>query len=134
MSAAVIENVIHREQSPADIVSIKLDEAHICGDVECRTISNSDDVCPGCCGKTCTLANIVENPINSLAHEIADDESKIVIWSFSTFEMIDGVRWYNIDCEMGEDERGIIDRSMKYLTAVGSLILHPNDSALVRWE
>jgi len=94
MSAAVIENAIHREQSPADIVSIKLDEAHICGDVECRTISNSDDVCPGCCGKTFTLANIVENPINSLAHEIADGESKIIIWSFSTFEMIDGVCWY----------------------------------------
>ena len=52
MSPETIENAVSKERTPESIVQLKLNDAHICGNLECSTISNCDDICPGCTCKT----------------------------------------------------------------------------------
>jgi hypothetical protein len=134
MSPEVIENTLVKHETIANIVKLRLDDAHICGGVNCRTISNCDGVCPGCLAPTSTLVHIVENPINVLAHEIALDHAKTDIWSHTNSVSVDGVMWHDTTSIAGRQERADVKRAVRYLDGVGALIRYRENCALVRWE
>jgi hypothetical protein len=138
MTPHIIENAISRDREPGDIVKMTLSEAHICGNIDCRTVSNCGDACPGCTSQVASLASLVENPLNSLAHEIAEESAKSDIESFCAWRHTDDgllpTRWYNVATEMGDGERECVDRAVKYLEARGILRRNLQTAALVRWE
>src|ERR1700692_2640461 len=138
MSPEVIEKAVSRERTPESIVRLHLNDAHICGNVDCNTISNCDDVCPGCTSQTTTVATLIDHPINALAHRIAEDSAKCDLESFcSWLQTDDGLlttRWYNTSLKVHEAERELIDRAVQYLQAIGVLIRHAQNPLLVRWE
>lgn len=137
MSPEVIENAISRERTPESIVRLHLNDAHICGNVDCNTISNCSDECPNCTSKIEPLNTIIHHPINALAHKIAENSAKCDLESFcSWLQTDDGLlptRWYNTSLKVHEAEREMIDRAVQYLQAIGVLIRHAQNPSLVRW-
>ena len=138
MTAEVIENTISKERTPERIIQLKLNDAHICGNVECNTISNCIDVCPGCTSQTATVAALIDNPLNSLAHEIAEESSRADIESFTSWlqenDKPGRLRWYNLATELDAAQRYWVDRAAEYLEGAGKLIRNPENALLVRWE
>ena len=106
---------------------MKLNDAHICGNLECSTISNCDDICPGCTSKTEPVTTVIHHPIAALAHEIAEESAKSDLESFcvwlQTHDGLLSTRWYNITTKVEDAKRGWIDRAVQYLQARGILIV-----------
>jgi hypothetical protein len=130
----VVERTLSKDRTPESIVKLSLNEAHICGNLDCRTVSNCNDTCPGCTSQTSTLASIVENPVNSLAHEIAREAAMVELDSYTAQIEIEGVEWCDLETDASEQEREIVTRAARYLEAVGLLIRNANNPTLVRWE
>jgi hypothetical protein len=119
---------------------IPLKESHICGDIECSTISNVNDRCPRCFSETAHVAHLFDRrhaTMNLLANEIAEECAKSDLESYTSYLQINTpqpIRWYNTDCPMSAGERHYVDRAVEYLDARGILIRNIDHPALVRWE
>jgi hypothetical protein len=129
-----------RERGPAleDIFHAKLHEMYICGDPQCHSVSNVAERCPSCHSQNTKLAGLVENEATELAHEIALDDSKIVIDSFAVgvTEMSGAgeTRWHDVGFStLPRSEAYDVHRAVQYLELRGLLIRHPERGSWVRW-
>lgn len=126
--------------SPEKVVMIAFNDAHLCGDLQCRTISNAHDACPNCFSQTTTVARLIENEANALAHQIAFDSARAHIDRFTASiaetEISSGrtIEWRNLATEMNVDERFAVERAVQYLDARGALIRHELDPSMFRLE
>jgi hypothetical protein len=116
------------------VVRLSLEEAHLCGNVECNTISNRRAACPGCTSQTVPLSRLLGNPATQLAHEIARDSAQTDVDSFTLTVERDGVIWHDIDSSMPDQERDYVMRAVRYLEVIGALVRHEQNANLIRWE
>ena len=122
-------------ENAAKVIMLELKDAHLCGGLECRTISNVHAECPRCTSQTTTLAGLIENSANSMAHNIAMDAAKSSIQSACCLARLDdGSRWNNLAEVICDSDVEHVEIAARYLDTVGVLIYHPDNPALVRWE
>ena len=78
---------------------------------------------------------MTEADIDELAHEIAEDAAKAALSSFCVREALDGAKWWNTQSPFTEPgEAYDVERSVRYLEAVGVLRRAPSNSALAGWD
>ena len=120
--------------SPEQTTTIPLNNAHLCADLECRTISDSPGTCPRCTSQTTTVACLIENETNALAHEIAIEAAKGDLAILAKRVFAEGHHWCNVQHFATDLKRIAVQRAVRYLEGCGVLIRHAEKPALVRWE
>lgn len=128
---------IMRETRPElrDIIHGKLESLYICGNLECRTVSNVAGVCPSCTSPTTKLAPLVESEATELAHEMAFDKARIDIHSFAIPASEGATRWNDLDlANATPDEADDLQTAVRYLELRGKVIRHPLNRDWVRVE
>jgi hypothetical protein len=125
---------IRLESEPMKAIHLKLVDAYLCGDDNCRSVSNCQDFCPSCRGHVTPVSALVEGKAKELAFEIARDSAKTDIDSYSVPEFDIGCKWY--DTTPRDDEANsqmFVDRAITFLDMIGELIHHPAKQSWVRW-
>jgi len=120
--------------SPEQTTIIPLNNAHLCADLECRTISDSPGACPRCTSQTTTVACLIENGTNALAHEIAIESAKDEIAILAKQARAEGKQWFDVAHFTNGSQRVGVQRAVRYLEGCGLLIRHAEKPELIRWE